>query len=92
MGEGEGEGEEARSRDMEGGGDGDQFDVQSNCSHAPTEVYSTDDGDQPRWSSPSLSLPLPASSDIPTDSHDESLPESPGLHKVAGSSSLRWGP
>jgi hypothetical protein len=51
---GEGNGEEARSRDMEGGGDEDHFEVQSNCSHAPTEVYSTDDGDKPRWSSPSL--------------------------------------
>ncbi|KAI0248907.1 hypothetical protein BJV78DRAFT_745979 [Lactifluus subvellereus] len=46
------------SRDMlEEDGDGDRFDVQSNGSYTPTEVYS-DEEEELRWWSPSLS-PLP---------------------------------
>ena len=59
---GEGEGEDAQPRSMQEDGDGDQFDLQSNWSYKPTEVYSTDDGHQERWSSPSPSLPLHVSS------------------------------
>ena len=66
---GEVEEEQGRSMAMEGDGDDDQSDVRSDWSYAPTEVYPTDDDDQPRWSSPAPSLSLPVSSPIPTHSY-----------------------
>ncbi|KAI0246249.1 hypothetical protein BJV78DRAFT_1256497, partial [Lactifluus subvellereus] len=91
----EGEGEEARSRNTEDG-DGDQFDVQSNGSYTPTEVYSTDDGHQPRWSSPFPSpppatLPAPHPHDERSPTPTPTQPTSPGPPQVAGPPSLRLG-
>ncbi|KAI0246254.1 hypothetical protein BJV78DRAFT_1256533, partial [Lactifluus subvellereus] len=93
----EGEGEEARSRDTEEDGDGDKFDVQSNGSYTLTEVYSTDDGHQPRWSSPFPSPPpAPLSGSHPCDERSPTptptQPQSPGPPQVAGLSSLRLEP
>ncbi|KAI0253239.1 hypothetical protein BJV78DRAFT_1195237 [Lactifluus subvellereus] len=90
------EGEEARSREMEEDGDKDRFDVQSNGSYTPTEIYSADDGDQPRWSSPfpspspmPLPTPYPRNERSPTPTPAQ--PPSPGPPQVAGPSGLRLG-
>jgi len=87
------EGEETQSRTREEEGDGELLEVQSN-GYTPTEVYSENDGYQPRWSSPSLSLP-PALSH-PRDERSltptPTLRPSSGPPQVAGPSSSRLGP